>query len=76
MKRGALGLGLLVFVLAAVHALVFTHFIPPVPMGALEGPFLGDARERFSGPLLIARDGDLMSLPAGGSELGQVNLLD
>ena len=29
----------------------------------LEGPFLGDAAERFSGPLWIARDGDLYSLP-------------
>lgn len=61
---------------AHVHALVFTHFIPPVPMGALEEPFLGDARQHFSGPLFIARDGDLLSLPAGGGELGKSNLLD
>ncbi|MBI1818135.1 MAG: MBL fold metallo-hydrolase [Deltaproteobacteria bacterium] len=60
---------------AQVHALVFTHFIPPVPLGALEGPFLGDARQHFSGPLLIANDGDLMSLPAGGGELSTRNLL-
>ena len=60
---------------ARVHALVFTHFIPPVPMGSLEGPFLGDARQHFSGPLFIARDGDLISLPAGGGELGKRNLL-
>jgi sterol desaturase/sphingolipid hydroxylase (fatty acid hydroxylase superfamily) len=61
---------------AQVHALVLTHFIPPVPMGALEGPFLGDARQRFSGPLLIARDGDLLSLPAAGGALSTSNLLD
>jgi ribonuclease Z len=61
---------------AKVHALVFTHFIPPVPMGALEGPFLGDARQRFSGPLFIARDGDLLSLPAGSGALAERNLLD
>lgn len=60
---------------AHVHALVFTHFIPPVPMGPLEGPFLGDARAHFSGPLFIADDGDLISLPADGSELGKRNLL-
>jgi len=60
---------------AHVRALVLTHFIPPVPLGALEGPFLGDARQRFSGPLLLARDGDLLSLPAGGGALESQNLL-
>jgi ribonuclease Z len=60
---------------AHVHALVFTHFIPPVPLGVLEGPFLGDARHHFSGPLLLAEDGDLLSLPAGGGALGKRNLL-
>ena len=60
---------------AGVHALVFTHFIPPVPLGTLEAPFLGDARQRFSGPLLLARDGDLLTLPAGGGDLGKRNLL-
>ena len=60
---------------ARVHALVFTHLIPPVPMGTLEGAFLGDARDRFSGPLAIAEDGDLISLPADGGELGKRNLL-
>jgi len=61
---------------AHVHALVFTHFIPPVPMGSLEGPFLGDARQHFSGPLLVGRDGDLFSLLAVGGELSRRNLLD
>src|SRR5262245_45747064 len=60
---------------AHVHALVFTHFIPPVPMGSLEGPFLGDARQHFSGPFFMGRDGDLFSLPAGGGELSKRNLL-
>ena len=60
---------------ARVHALVFTHFIPPLPIRALEGPFLGDARERFSGPLFVGRDGDVFSLPAAGGELGMKNVL-
>ena len=50
---------------AGVGALVLTHIVPPLPMKALEGPFLGDAAERFTGPLWIARDGDLYSLPLG-----------
>lgn len=60
---------------AGVRALVFTHLIPPIPSGALEGSFLGDARDRFSGPLSIAEDGDLISLPADGGEPSQRNLL-
>lgn len=60
---------------ARVHALVFTHFIPGLPLSTLEGPFLGDARERFSGPLFVARDGDLFSLPAERGELTRRNLL-
>jgi hypothetical protein len=55
MKRGALGLGLLVFVLAAVHALVFTHFIPPLPMSTLEGALLGAARQPSQGGIRLAQ---------------------
>jgi ribonuclease Z len=60
---------------AKVRALIFTHLIPPIPAGALEGPFLDDARDHFSGPLSIAEDGDLVSLPADGGELTRRNLL-
>ncbi len=51
---------------AHVGALAFTHIIPPLPIGILEGPFLGDARRRFSGPLWVMRDGDIIALPAAG----------
>ncbi len=60
---------------ARVHALVFTHLIPPVPAGIMEGPFLDGARDHFRGPLSIAEDGDLISLPAGGGALRKQNLL-
>jgi ribonuclease Z len=50
---------------AGVRALVLTHIVPPLPIKALEGPFLGDAAERFTGQLWIARDGDLYSVAAG-----------
>jgi ribonuclease Z len=52
---------------AGVGALALTHIVPPLPLKGLEGPFLGDAHERFTGPLWLARDGDLYSLPAGGT---------
>ncbi len=60
---------------AGVGALVFTHLIPPVPAGIMEGPFLDGARDHFAGPLTIAEDGDLISLPSGGGELHNRNLL-
>ena len=60
---------------AGVRALLLNHIVPPLPMRALEGPFLGDARKVFTGPLWIARDGDLISLPAGGSDIIHKRLL-
>ncbi len=51
---------------AGVGALALTHVIPPLPLSIFEGPFLGDARTRFNGRLWIARDGDLIVLPARG----------
>lgn len=54
---------------AGARSLLLTHIIPPLPLRALEGPFLGDSRKRFSGPLWLARDGDIVSLPAGSKAI-------
>jgi len=51
---------------AHVHALAFTHIIPQMPLDALEGPFLGNAVQRFHGPIYVSRDGDIITLPASG----------
>lgn len=51
---------------ANVGALALTHLIPPLPISIMEDPFLHGARERYAGPLWIARDGDLIILPASG----------
>lgn len=51
---------------AGAKALAFTHIVPPLRLKGLEGPFLGDARQRFDGELWIAADRDLVSLPATG----------
>ncbi len=51
---------------AGVGALAITHIVPPLPLKGLEDIFLKDARERFTGPLWLARDGDLYGLLAGG----------
>jgi ribonuclease Z len=50
---------------ARVGALAITHVIPPLPLRGLEEIFLGDAAERYRGPLWLARDGDLYSLAPG-----------
>lgn len=51
---------------ADVGALALTHILPPLPVSLLHGPFLGDARQRFDGPVWVMRDGDLIILPAEG----------
>lgn len=54
---------------AGARSLLLTHIIPPLPLKAMEGPFLGDSRKIFKGPLWIARDGDVISLPAGKRDI-------
>lgn len=54
---------------AGVKFLLLNHIVPPLPIRVLEGPFLGEARRQFSGPLQVGRDGDLISLPAGSDEV-------
>lgn len=60
---------------AGARYLLFTHIIPPLPMRALEGPFLGDSRKLYSGEIRVGHDGDLISLPAGGDAIGYTNRL-
>lgn len=51
---------------AGVDALAITHILPPLVVPGLDQAFLGDARSRFGGPIWLMRDGDVISLPAGG----------
>jgi len=60
---------------ARVRMLLFTHVIPPLPIRALEGPFLGDAPKIYHGLLQVGRDGDFVSLPAGTREIRRTNRL-
>ncbi|MBX9795386.1 MBL fold metallo-hydrolase [Sphingomonas sp.] len=54
---------------AGVKTLLLTHIIPPLPYSILEGPFLGDARRRFPGQLIVGRDGDELVLPVGSEKV-------
>ncbi|HEX5379081.1 MAG TPA: ribonuclease Z [Phenylobacterium sp.] len=60
---------------AGVKSLLFTHVIPPLPMRALEEPFLGNSRKIYSGPIQVGHDGDMVSLPAGGTDIRRSNRL-
>jgi ribonuclease Z len=50
---------------AKVKVLLFTHVIPPLPIRELDGPFLGRSRQIFHGKVIVGRDGDMITLPAG-----------
>lgn len=50
---------------AGVGYLLLNHIVPALPYDALEGPFLGQARSIYSGPLRVGHDGDFISMPAG-----------
>lgn len=52
---------------AGARALVLTHIVPALPSRVLHPAFLGDARDRFSGPIEIAEDGMVAVLPAGSA---------
>lgn len=60
---------------AKVRYLLLTHIVPPLPLRALEGPFLGDSRRIYSGPVRVGRDGDMISLPAGSTEIRHTHRL-
>jgi len=60
---------------AHVRYLLFTHIIPPLPVRALEGPWLGGSRDIFHGTLRVGHDGDFLSLPAGSAEIRRTDRL-
>ncbi len=57
---------------AGARMLVLYHIVPPLPSSFLDAAFLGDAPKLFSGPIKVAEDGLLISMPAGGSGIEQI----
>lgn len=51
---------------AGVGALALTHIVPQTPIAGLAAVFERDARKTYSGPVWVARDGDVVSLPRSG----------
>lgn len=56
---------------AGARQLVLYHIVPPLPSAMLDAAFLGDAPQAFPGPIRVAEDGLLVSLPAGGTAINQ-----
>lgn len=54
---------------AGVKMLLLTHIVPPLPYSVLEVPFVGDARSRFRGQLIVGHDGHEVLLPAGSDRI-------
>lgn len=50
---------------AGAKALVLYHLVPAPPARLIEPLFLGDAPKAYRGPLKLAQDGMMVSLPAG-----------
>jgi ribonuclease Z len=59
---------------AGAGLLVLSHLVPPLPSRLLYPAFLGDAKSRFSGPIVIGEDGMLFSLPAGSKKITRTRL--
>lgn len=60
---------------AGVGTLVFSHLVPPLPSQWLHAAFLGDATSRFSGPIVVGKDGMMFSLPAGSKTIDRNRLM-
>jgi ribonuclease Z len=60
---------------AGVRVLLLTHVIPPLPSAALNGPFLARAPQIFRGRIIVGRDGDFITLPAGTTQIRYSNRL-
>ncbi len=54
--------------------LVLSHLVPPLPSAFLYPTFLGDAKDRFDGPLIVGEDGMVFSMPAAGGDIEQAEL--
>lgn len=54
---------------AGAKELVYYHMIPPLTARVLHALWLGNSRDKFTGPITIGEDGMLISLPADGREV-------
>lgn len=61
---------------ANVRFLLLNHIVPTLPaIPGMETVFLGDAANRYHGPIRVGIDGDFISLPAGSRDIQVGNRL-
>jgi ribonuclease Z len=60
---------------AGVRMLLYYHIVPALVFPGSEKVFLRGTAERFSGTIVLGRDGTLVSLPAGGKEISVSSLM-
>ncbi len=60
---------------ARAGMLVLSHLVPPLPSRWLYPAFLGNAKSRFSGPIVVGEDGMMFSLPAGSKTVDRTRLM-
>jgi len=60
---------------AKVGYLLYYHIVPPLPLKPLEEVFLEGTGDIYDGPITLGRDGTLITMPAGSSEIEQRDLL-
>lgn len=59
---------------AGVDYLLLYHLVPPLP-AFMDKAFLGDAADKYEGPITLGRDGFMLSLPSGSDEIIEWDLL-
>jgi ribonuclease Z len=60
---------------AGVRALLYYHIVPALPLPGLEAAFLRGVKEAYDGPVVVGRDGTMVSLPSGSKEIKFSNRL-
>lgn len=60
---------------AGARMLVLSHLVPPLPLDYLYPAFLGDAENRFDGPIVVGEDGMMFSLPPESEAIERSNMM-
>jgi len=55
--------------------LVLSHLVPPLPLKYLYPTFLGDAENRYDGPIVVGEDGMFFSMPLDSRNIEQSELM-
>lgn len=58
---------------AGVGALILHHIVPPLPSTFMHPLFLDGTEDEYAGPISIAQDGQIISLPSGGNDIEHLN---